>query len=330
MKKQPVLPQLRPLEERPGRERRRLVEREEEVFPLEPPVCFPNQLFGTCQICTVEDDEIYAHRPPKERLLVNWAFEEMEGFCATEGKQAGVSEYIEDLEEGDVVPGTQAMPSVPTQRETSRWRARSPGEAQDALQEELKAVILGMGDTFVQRGWDLAHLCGERYSLNGRTIKLFLFPPGAPLPYFTHIAPSVGYDVAERAARITVCDGSLRQPLLDYLMQTGQNENYDERGTENPVGVTGAGKYLDFNVPLTDDRMIAMKHAKIQAEIRLHASGNEGIRMSALQGEGGKLLGGRSPSCGPGNSRSPSRGAGESASGRSPSQPRREHSSPAA
>jgi len=234
-----------------------------------------------------------------------------DGLCATDRKdKVGVNDIIEEAEEStigcedstsdpddssleDSASQAQAESIVPTLRDSSRWQAKSADE--ENMHRELDCVMRSLGSHFTSRGWDISHVSGERYMLNGRTIKLSLLPAGAPLPYFTHLASLAGYDTAESASRITVCDGSLRQPLLDYLMVTGQNENYDQRGTENAAGVEGAGKYIDFNVAFSGDRMIEMKHATIQAEMRRRVGGGgEFARKTALQEEGGRLLIGKS------------------------------------
>mmetsp|Transcript_144228 Transcript_144228/g.401921 ORF Transcript_144228/g.401921 Transcript_144228/m.401921 type:complete len:349 (-) Transcript_144228:243-1289(-) len=302
MKQLAPLPQLRPIEQRPGRGRRRDGEQSEDGDRR--PSCFGGQLFGGCQICTVDDDDIHIGRG-FERLRETWISLDTEAFCSThDRRKAGVNDLIEEAEESTVGgedsslegDGTSVIDdchqsSVAKAASSVPWHARSADE--ERIQQELAAVMKDCGDLFTAQGWNLVHVSGERYMLNGRTIKLSLLPQGAPLPYFTHVSPSVGYDVAERASRIAVSDGSLRQPLLDYLMQTGQNESYDQRGTENPAGVAGAGKYLDFNVAFSGDRMIEMKHATIQAEMRRRVGGGDIARMTALQEEGGKLLGGK-------------------------------------
>lgn len=164
---------------------------------------------------------------------------------------------------------------------------------QDSLQHELEAVTWRCGDIFITRGWDLKPSgSGEdRYELNGRSVKMQLERLGTYKDSYQHLARDFGLDVAERAARIIVCDGSLRQPLLDYLLQNGQNESYDQRGTENVAGVTGPAKYLDFNSKPTGDRLSEMNMAMVQAAARRQASGNlAGPRLTALQYEGHQLL----------------------------------------
>jgi len=268
-------------------------------------------LFGQCQICSVDDGEF------KERGFrrlrgggQQWVWNGAEALCATDSKsKQAVQDCVEELEGTSL--GNEDSEDESCADDTGRASTavlatgpHSKGASQngispevDALQNEVEALLWSAGDIFASKGWELGSIGGGRYRLNGRAIKLLLLPLGAPLPYFTHIAPMLGFDVAERAARLTVCDGSLRQPLLDYLLGTGQNESYDQRGTENPMGVSGAGQFLDFNVAETGDRLIEMKHATIQAAIRRRAGGGaEAPGMTALQADGAKLLEGKASS----------------------------------
>mmetsp|Transcript_63487 Transcript_63487/g.200566 ORF Transcript_63487/g.200566 Transcript_63487/m.200566 type:complete len:320 (+) Transcript_63487:69-1028(+) len=282
------LPQMRPIERRLGRGG----ELSDDGGARQ--TCFGGPLFGGCQICTVDDDDIHTARG--ERLRGTWVSLD-DGFCATDDKRkAGVQELIEDAEEDSTFGGEESSlegdDSCAEDHPQHRSAAKaSQSAAEDPLRAELDAVMQSSREFFALRGWEIVHVSRDRYLLNGRTIKLFLLPPGYALPYFTHISAVFGYDVAERASRIMACDGSLRQPLLDYLMQTGQNESYDQRGTENPAGVEGAGRIIDFNVAFSGDRMIEMKHATIQAEMRRIVD-EEVTRMSALQPERGRASGG--------------------------------------
>lgn len=265
-------------------------------------------LFGNCQICSVDDGEFKERGFRRLRgggqqwVWLNGA----DALCATDSKsKAAVQDCVEDVDGTSLGNDSEdesyaedngcppmAVPATVPQHAGANPLVRNAEE--DALQREVEALLWNAGDIFASKGWELGPIGGGRYRLNGRGIKLSLLPLGAPLPYFTHIAPGVGFDVAERAARLTVCDGSLRQPLLDYLLGTGQNESYDQRGTENPMGVSGAGQYLDFNVAETGDRLIEMKHATIQAAIRRRAGGGaEAPGMTALQADGAKLLEGK-------------------------------------
>lgn len=297
-RERPALPQMRPLERRVAQQRRG---KEEKATST----CFMHPFFfGGCGVCSVDDDRM--------RNRMAW---DLDTFC-----KAGPDEYVEYLESnsadeeessyGDLTPTRRSpvklqspVPGASPQRaeggrggSISACRTRSTGGG--SLESEIDEVVWSSGDVFITRGWEIVHIHGDRYSLNGRSVKLMLLPHSAPVPDIAHVAPSLGHDVAERAARVMVCDGSLRQPLFDYLLQTGMNEQYDQRGTENPAGVTGAAKHLEFNVIPTADRLVAMQNATIQAEVRRRAQGGEPTRMSALQGEGGKFLATRPLSCG--------------------------------
>lgn len=271
------LPQLRPIEKRLARgQQHSNGEFSEDGVARQ--VCFGGPFFGGCQICTVEDDDIHTQPRGFERLRDNWINLE-DGFCASDDKRkAGVNEFIEDADDSTIDDDDSRVEDLGTDESC-------PSRERDPLQMELHIIQQESGDLFAMRGWDLVHVSRERYLLNGRSIKLFLLPRGAPLPYFTHIASSLGYDLAERASQILVCDGSLRQPLLDYLLQTGQNECYEQRGTENTAAVAGAGKMIDFNVAFSGDRMIEMKHATIQAEMRRMVD-EEVARMTAWNDDG--------------------------------------------
>jgi len=244
--------------------------------------CLSEQLFG-CTICTVNDSEI---RPPGIRRIGNaWVPDQGVGDSEVEdGSYFGESDE-DPLDDGDASQIEDlrtcggGAPHQPTPRSKRHGASRSPahvvstldakskaGERQ--LEEELEALIWSTGDLFVSRGWDLVHSRDDRYTMNGRGIRLFLLPLGIPAPDSVHLANTVGVDAAQRAGRIMVNDGPLRQPLLDYLLQTGHNEHYDARGTENSAAVTGAAKHLEFNPPPYGDRIEAMRHATQQADMR--------------------------------------------------------------
>jgi hypothetical protein len=139
-----------------------------------------------------------------------------------------------------------------------------------SIEEALQALKENAGNLFAEGEWDVTHKCGDRYTINSRTIRIFLLPKGTTPRDFSHISRIIGAGPAEQASRIMVHDGPLKQPLLDYLMQTGLNEHYDRRGTENPVAVTGKARYMEFAVPAKAmaDRQEAMRHAAAQADAR--------------------------------------------------------------
>lgn len=288
--------ELKPLDRRQG-QRQAMTAADDGVVEMEevpdrpPTVCFGNPLFGGCTLCTTAADDFVQARPV-QRLRVNWEASAVP-FCSAERGRCGArpDELVEEVEETTSIgDDDKSVVSEDTSEVTGSLVNRGQADSsQDLLHQQLEAVRWSAGDVFAARGWSLTRLSAGRYRFMGRTIKLFLLSPGAPLPFFQHLQKIFDYDTAERAATIMVCDGSLRQPLLDYLLQTGQNESYDERGTENIAGVSGAGKFLDWNTQGTDDRILEMTAAKMQADMRRSAAG-ESERVSALQIEGSKLL----------------------------------------
>lgn len=264
--------------------------------------------FGGCTICTVSEDEIIRPRAEFERVDKHW--EPGDLLCSTSDRRCGAKtteEYIEELEETTSI-GEGGDDSI-SEIESARYqgppgliRRNLDGSQDTPLLRELEALMRFAGEFFASGGWLLEATGGDRFRFNGRGVKLSMRHPGLPPPPFQHLLKATSYETAERAAHFTVCDGSLRQPLLDYLMQTGKNESYDERGTENIAVVEGAGKFLDFNIAGTEDRILEMRSATIQADMRrsataLHAGplggAPAGARVSALQTEGAKLLGSR-------------------------------------
>lgn len=193
---------------------------------------------------------------------------------------------------------SSSFPLFGRRMQQQRLAAVESVPVQDSLQHELEAVMWRCDNIFATRGWELSPIGSgdDRYELNGRSVKMQLERLGTYRASYQHLVRDFGLDVAERAARIIVCDGPLRQPLLDYLLQSGQNESYDQRGTENVAGVTGPAKYLDFNSAPTGDRLSEMNMAMRQAAARRQASGQlAGPRLTALQYEGHQLLVSRPP-----------------------------------
>lgn len=146
------------------------------------------------------------------------------------------------------------------------------------------------GGFFIRHGWELAPLGGDRYKVNGREVRLILLPSGRPVSDFRHLEQHVGWVTAKRSARIMVEDGPLRQPLLDYLLETGRNEQYDVRGIESHGAASHAGM-LSFVVESQastrgsgDDQKIgAMKQATLQAELRQRAKHGLPLGVARLQ-----------------------------------------------
>lgn len=85
-------------------------------------------------------------------------------------------------------------------------------------------------------------------------------------------------------------DGPLRQPLLDYLMETGRNEQYDIRGIESHGAASHAGM-LSFMVESQastrgsgdDQKISAMKQATLQAEMRQRAKQGLPVGVARIQ-----------------------------------------------
>lgn len=296
------LAELRPLDER-NRSAREDTSELEEVEHEQRPSCFDVNRFlgiGGCMICASSEDPNAVLVQRIRRLQNTW---DGNGWCRPE-RNGKLDDVVEEVEEATSLADDDESSAIDDTITVASYSAASP--AKDALWFEIEAVRMGSASLFESKGWEIVPKGGERYSLNGRGIKLRLVPAGAMPPHFQHLLGYVSYEVAERATRITVCDGPLRQPLLDYLLQTGQNESYDQRGTENIAGVSGAAKLLDFNVAPTGDRIYAMKSAMIQADLRRLADGfPEAARVSALQRDGAKLQGGSGP-MGPGG-RSPTK-----------------------
>lgn len=211
--------------------------------------------FPGCNMCNVTVDEVIP-RTCQRRLGDN-------------GNICGLEDYYgdDDVEELEVedFPNTihVAHPCDPPRKK-------------GAIEIELDELIGNTGDLFAAQGWDVAHLRGDRYSVNGRKVRIFLLPEGTPVPDFSHNTRRFG-PAAKMAAGVMVHDGPLRQPLLDYLNQTGKNEHYDARGTENPVEVSGQAKRLEYSVPpkALGDRIQAMKEATTQAQTRRKVASKE-------------------------------------------------------
>jgi len=149
---------------------------------------------------------------------------------------------------------------------------------QSTLNQRLDTAVKSMQRALEVAGFSVSHIKGDQYSIEGRSVRLQLLQNSCE---FAHVTEKFGYDAAKRAAAISVVDGPLHQPLLDYLLQTGRNENYDMRGTENPAAVTGVGRQIDFLVenptktgnPEEASRIEAMWQATMQADLRQRATG---------------------------------------------------------
>lgn len=237
---------------------------------------FADNLFGQCYVCEIDE---HLPRSGFDRLRSAWNVE----VCMVESRHSGVIDP--DVEGGmDSDSGSESdyTPAMEVKSQPARGAATMSPESETALQQAISGAMWSCGDVFVSRGWALELCSGERYKVLGRTVKLSLLPATERPPDFRHNESAVG-EAAEKCSRIMVHDGSLRQPLMDYLLQNGKNESYDHRGTENPAAVTGAGKYLDFNVAPTDDRLTSMNLATLQAQARrMCGSGSGSLARSSL------------------------------------------------
>jgi len=146
----------------------------------------------------------------------------------------------------------------------------------EALQNEADWLLWASGDLFRRNRWDLVSLGGNRYGLKGRVVSLCLLPPGDEVSPSFHLQKVVPEEVAYRAAQIIVIDGPLRQPILDYLLQTGVNEQWNSIGTENTLSnVHNIHKNVDFlETPQIhpEDRITAMTFATYHADVRHQAT----------------------------------------------------------
>lgn len=148
-----------------------------------------------------------------------------------------------------------------------------------ALKEEVDWLKYSTGNLFPQKGWDLVSLGGNMYGLKGRKISLYLLPPGsAPSKsyHLSHLRNMFSSEVVDRAAWIIVVDGPLRQPILDYLLQTGRNEEWESLSTQNNLSnVHSIHQNTDFveAPPIhPEDRITAMTFARYHADVRHQAS----------------------------------------------------------
>jgi len=225
------------------------------------------QFFG-CTICAVNDGD-FMHR--------SYSISRYEAESDAPGP-----EDFDGLDEDD--PDDHGMFSHFFDNGLRGMEKKKKSGMRASVEEELKSLMWSTGDLFTEKGWEIEHVRShDRFSINGREVRIFVLPPGTPLSDFSHHTRMIGLGTAQKAAHIMVHDGPLRQPLLDYLFQTGTNEHYDARGTENPVAVTGLARNLEFSVPdaALGDRIDAMKHATAQAdERRLWSSKSQKERVS--------------------------------------------------
>lgn len=212
---------------------------------------FSQQLFG-CTICTVDGSTDYQLR--------------MNEYSADCGDEAG-KDYYEDFLLCDYDESDDDL----TERKVQKSEA----------DQILKSLLWNNADLFDSEGWKIIPKREpNRYNIQDRLVRIFLLPEGTKVKDYSHHLGIIDEESASQAARIMVQDGPLKQPLLDYLRQTGKNEHYDARGTENPVGVSGMAKLYESPIPraalgdvrnngtFTGSRIDAMKAASVQATVR--------------------------------------------------------------
>lgn len=145
----------------------------------------------------------------------------------------------------------------------------------DKVDVVLRLIDQGPGSQnrqfFSSRGWVVKNVGGDRYRINERDVRLILVPTGKPIQDFRHLQDVVGWATAKRSARILIQDGPLRQPLLDYLFETGKNESYEKISTEF-VGHERLVSFAMKGTPLhgadEESKLQAMRTATSQANER--------------------------------------------------------------
>mmetsp|Transcript_55055 Transcript_55055/g.128814 ORF Transcript_55055/g.128814 Transcript_55055/m.128814 type:complete len:231 (-) Transcript_55055:94-786(-) len=205
--------------------------------------CIPEQFFQGCTMCNVSDNEF----KPRAR------FAKLQAVNGSDYDDPDDNEEETELEfENDKLKGVASEADY--------------AEATTELHMELE-VLEGVLAT---HGWSVRHTTGDHWDVNGRDVRVYLLPRGIPKPSVRHIENRFPREVAQQAARIMVSDGPLLQPILDYLLATGQNEHYDHRGTSNPAAVRGFGRNLEF-AGMPSDRLEAMRMASLEHSFRREA-----------------------------------------------------------
>jgi len=247
-----------------------------------------SQLFGFGCSCTPDDDEILlnlgasqmecCYRPEDDHLGEDDFGKR--GFCSSPETQSFTLE-------ANRIGGLRGMSSM---------KGAATADIDDLEEDLLKELEAMMDDLcnlrselFAEKGWEIHHLEDDMYSINDRSVRLFLLPATFPLPDCRHLSNKLGPGTTHLAAGIMVHDGPLRQPLFDYLVVTGINEHYDARGTENPSAVTGYARSLSLSLYDTDDRIDAMRHATAVADMRQRAAHRSPTCGSLRAGVGSKL-----------------------------------------
>jgi len=247
-----------------------------------------SQLFG-CN-CALEDDDLLLCRlQGHECQMKTISCERLLSDDCEEDAESDSAYWTTTLEESreSRIDGLRGMHPKVTQGAVLPELDRK-GEL-ESLMRNIRSLH---DDLFVQKGWELECLHDDKhcmYSINKRRVRVFSLPSDIPVPDSRHLRSTIGSSPllaasAKIAAGIIVNDGPLKQPLFDYLLQTGVNEHYDARGTENPTAVTGAASDLEFFVPAMvyaaslrhateEERFACMEQAARQADLR-HAAAN--------------------------------------------------------
>mmetsp|Transcript_34195 Transcript_34195/g.78000 ORF Transcript_34195/g.78000 Transcript_34195/m.78000 type:complete len:274 (+) Transcript_34195:108-929(+) len=208
-------------------------------------ICFPERMLG-CTFCSVDDNDIV------------------------------LRSRLQDLEPaGSDDEGDEDYPHLVGEDSIFTHMAPETSSSGSGSTQKVQQYMLALSSVFEKEGWAIEHLHDDRYLINDREVCIFMLPAGVPGPQAKEVERALSPAVAHFASRMMVTDGPLLQPLLDYMLQTGQNEHYDAKGTENPAAVTGAGRRLEFyfgNHQNPNDRVEAMMQATMQAEMRRKVS----------------------------------------------------------
>jgi len=259
--------------------------------------CFSSNLFGCGGICSIDDNDIVTRSRPCFRVgraqdaCHDHAIDSRDVLESDDSEFDGSGDEDEAprLEVNRPRFSAGCLPQLPIGDGCSASSKRGHGQPAlstqssastsassfAALEKDVEALMNKHHQLFQTHGWEVTKMGHgfSEYLINGeRLVRLLQALPGAPLPDTRHLNQMLGPEVAEQARRILVVDGPLQQPLLDYLAQTGRNEQYDKRGTENPESLTPAARMLEFNILETGDRIDAMRHAKMQADLRRRAA----------------------------------------------------------
>merc|ERR1719482_1800026 len=101
--------------------------------------------------------------------------------------------------------------------------------------------------------------CPGTYIIAGRALEVYLLPA----------------EDEEEEPVLMIRDGPLRQPFLDYVFDTGRNEEFEEVVSSNALHAVPDRMRLPVqDLEPTNDRLVAMRRAKEEAKKREdHAAG---------------------------------------------------------